>query len=158
MKKNPIFWVVALIALGLDQLTKYLVLQNFGEIGDTFPIWRDVFHFTYVTNDGAAFSLFPDGVVWLRWLSLIVSVGLIALAWFGSKMNVSEQLGYGFILSGALGNGICRFINGYVIDFLDFRWINFPVFNLADTFINVGIVFLLIANFWMMQSPSHRRR
>lgn len=158
MKKNPIFWVVALIALGLDQLTKYLVLQNFGEIGDTFPIWRDVFHFTYVTNDGAAFSLFPDGVVWLRWLSLIVSVGLIALAWFGSKMNISEQLGYGFILSGALGNGICRFINGYVIDFLDFRWINFPVFNLADTFINVGIVFLLIANFWMMQSPSHRRR
>ena len=158
MKKNSIFWTIALVGLLLDQLTKYLVLQNFGEIGDTFPIWRGVFHFTYVTNDGAAFSLFPDGVIWLRWLSLVVSLGLMALAWFGSKMTVSEQLGYGLILSGALGNGICRFLNGYVIDFLDFRWINFPVFNLADTFINVGIVFLLIANFGTIQSPSHRRR
>lgn len=157
MKKNPVFWTIALVGLLLDQLTKYLVLHNFGEIGDTFPIWRNVFHFTYVTNDGAAFSLFPDGVVWLRWLSLVVSLGLMALAWFGSRMQVNEQLGYGLILSGALGNGICRFLNGYVIDFLDFRWINFPVFNLADTFINLGIVFLLIANFWTMQSPSHRR-
>lgn len=157
MRKNPLFWAAAITGLVLDQLSKYLVIHNFAEIGDTIPLWEDVFHLTYVTNDGAAFSLFPAGVTWLRWLSLLVSIGLIALAWFGAKMQVTEQLGYGFILSGALGNGICRFAYGYVIDFLDFRGINFPVFNLADTFINVGIIFLLIATFFSPSTPSRRR-
>ena len=158
MIKNPLFWLVALVGLVLDQITKYIVVYKFDAIGDTVPLLQGIFHFTYVTNDGAAFSLFPDGVVWLRWLSLFVSIGLIALGWFGSKMNINEQLGYGFILSGALGNGLCRFINGHVIDFLDFRLINFPVFNLADTFINVGIIFLLIATFSTEFTPRQRRR
>ena len=71
----------------------------------------------------------------------------MAWAWWGEKMRLTEQLGYGFILSGALGNGLDRFLFGYVVDFLDFRLINFPVFNLADVFINVGIIFLLISSF-----------
>lgn len=50
-----------------------------------------------------------------------------------------EQLGYSFISGGAMGNGIDRFVTGYVVDFLDFRLINFPTFNLADFFINIGI-------------------
>jgi signal peptidase II len=144
--KNRLFWITAVISLILDQLTKYLVVHSFN-LGETLPLWQGVFHLTYVRNTGAAFSLFSQGGGWLRWLSLIVSLGLIALAWFGPAMNTVEQLGYSFILGGALGNGIDRFLNSYVVDFLDFRLINFAVFNLADVFINVGIVFLLIANF-----------
>ncbi|NEP01495.1 MAG: lipoprotein signal peptidase [Symploca sp. SIO2E9] len=144
--KNGIFWAAAVISLILDQLSKYLVLRNF-EITETLPLWQNVFHLTYVTNTGAAFSLFSNGGAWLRWLSLGVSLGLIALGWLGPKLNNFEQLGYGFILGGALGNGIDRFALGYVVDFLDFRLIQFPVFNLADTFINLGIVCLLIASF-----------
>ena len=147
MKKKRIFWTVALIGLILDQVTKYIVVQNFADIGDSFPLWKNVFHFTYVINTGAAFSFFSGGVSWLRWLSLIVSLGLIAFAWYVPRMNKSEQLGYGFILAGALGNGIDRFLFGYVVDFLDFRLIGFPVFNLADVSINLGILFLLIASF-----------
>ena len=147
MKKKRIFWLVALLGLILDQLTKYLVTQTFTEIGDSFPLWENVFHFTYVINTGAAFSFFRGGVSWLRWLSLIVSLGLIVFAWYVPKMNKIEQLGYGFILAGALGNGIDRFLFGYVVDFLDFRLIKFPVFNLADVSINLGIVFLLLASF-----------
>ena len=76
----------------------------------------------------------------------------MALAWSKKfTLNRWEQVGYGFILSGALGNGIDRFLVGEVIDFLDFRLIRFPVFNVADTFINVGIVCLLIASF---RSPA----
>lgn len=71
----------------------------------------------------------------------------MAWAWFGPEFPPWEQLGYGLILGGALGNGIDRFALGYVVDFLDFRLINFPVFNLADVFINIGIVCLLIATF-----------
>ena len=147
MKKKRIFWTVALIGLILDQITKYIVVQNFINIGDSFPLWKNVFHFTYVINTGAAFSFFRGGVSWLRWLSLIVSLGLIAFAWYVPRMNKIEQLGYGFILAGALGNGIDRFLFGYVVDFLDFRLIGFPVFNLADVSINLGIFFLIIASF-----------
>ncbi len=144
--KNHFFWVAAVVSLPLDQLTKYWVVQNF-ELSETRPLWQGVFHFTYVTNTGAAFSLFSEGGGWLRWLSLLVSLGLIALAVFGPRLNRFEQFGYGFILGGALGNGIDRFAAGYVVDFLDFRLIQFPVFNLADVFINVGIICLLVASF-----------
>ncbi|MBW4648652.1 MAG: lipoprotein signal peptidase [Kastovskya adunca ATA6-11-RM4] len=144
--KNRLFWIVALVSLVLDQLTKLWVVRNF-DLGETVPLWEGVFHLTFVTNTGAAFSLFRNGAGWLRWLSLIVSLGLIAFAVFGPRLTKLEQLGYGFVLAGAFGNGIDRFAAGYVVDFLDFRLIQFPIFNLADVFINVGIVFLLIGSF-----------
>ncbi len=146
MKKNLLFAIVAAIGVIIDQLTKFLIASNFTR-GESLPLWPGVFHFTYEINTGAAFSFFTDGVAWLRWLSLTVSLGLLAFAWFGPKLSKVEQLGYGFILAGAFGNGIDRFLFGYVIDFLHFRLINFPVFNIADVCINVGIVFLLIATF-----------
>ena len=147
MKKNPYFWLIATAFLIIDQITKYLIVQDFTEVGDTFPLWENVFHITYVRNTGAAFSVFSGGVSWLRWLSLIVSLGLIAFALFGNRLSLLEQIGYGFVLAGALGNGIDRFLFGYVVDFFDFRLINFPVFNVADIAINLGIFFLLLTSF-----------
>lgn len=152
--KNRFFWIAAIISVILDQLTKYLVVQY---LAQPLPLLPGVFYFTYVRNTGAAFSLFSQGGGWLRWLSLFVSLGLMALAWFGPKMSRFEQLGYGFILGGALGNGIDRFVAGSVVDFLDFRLINFPVFNLADVFINVGIICLLIASFRHQPPASNSR-
>ncbi|MGK7919095.1 MAG: signal peptidase II [Trichodesmium sp.] len=147
-KKNPLFWIAAVISIILDHLTKFWVVQNF-ELGESLPLWSGVFHFTYVTNTGAAFSLFSNGgVYWLRWLSLIVSLGLMGFAWFGPRFNRWEQLGYGLILGGALGNGIDRFVLGYVVDFLHFRLIDFPIFNVADVSINIGIICLLITTFF----------
>ena len=147
MKKNPYFWLIAIAFIVIDQVTKYLVVQDFTEVGDTVPLWENVFHLTYVRNTGAAFSVFSGGVSWLRWLSLIVSLGLIAFALFGNRLSLLEQIGYGFVLAGALGNGIDRFLFGYVVDFFDFRLINFPVFNVADVAINLGIFFLLLTSF-----------
>jgi signal peptidase II len=149
--KNQLFWVSSFIGLMLDQLTKYWIVQSL-YLTQTIPLWEGVFHITYVTNKGAAFSLFSNNGGWLRWLSLIVSLGLMALALLGPRMNRWEQAGYGFILGGALGNGIDRFASGEVVDFLDFRLIQFPVFNLADVLINIGIVCLLIATFG---KPAH---
>lgn len=155
--KNHLFWMVAIIGLVLDQLTKYWVVQNFN-LTETRPLLPGVFHLTYVTNTGAAFSLLTGKVDWLRWLSLAVSLGLMALAWFGPVLNTFEQMGYGWILGGALGNGIDRFVAASVVDFLDFRLIHFPVFNLADVFINIGIVCLLIATFYHSPASSRRSR
>ena len=152
--KNSFFWIAAITAFVLDQLTKYWVVQTFS-LGETQPLIKGIFHFTYVQNTGAAFSLFAGKVEWLRWLSLLVSLALIALALFSPVLRRWDQWGYGFILGGAMGNGIDRFVLSYVIDFLDFRLINFPVFNLADVFINIGIACLLIASFQKTPRNHH---
>jgi signal peptidase II len=147
MRRKRSFLLIAIVGIIVDQLTKYLVVQNFGSVGDTLPLWQDVFHFTYVINTGAAFSFFRGQVDILRWISLIVSFILVIFVWRSPKMTLLEQLGYGFILAGAVGNGIDRFLFGYVVDFCDFRRINFPVFNVADVAINIGVLILLICSF-----------
>lgn len=147
--RNPLFWIAAIAGLVIDQLTKLWVVNTFELTSppETIALWNGVFHFTYVTNTGAAFSLFSDNGGWLRWLSLAVSLALAAMGILIPLVNRWEQVGYGFILSGALGNGIDRFLNGEVVDFLDFRLINFPIFNAADVCINIGIACLIIAAF-----------
>lgn len=163
--RHHYFWIAAFGGLILDRISKHWVMADF-TVGEVRPVWPGILNFTYVLNPGAAFSLFREGGEWLRWLSLGVSLFLAAWAWWGPKMINWEQWGYGFIFSGAFGNGIDRFAAGEVVDFLqvpwvrvpiwqswfEFHWITFPVFNLADVFINVGIICLLIATFW----PSSR--
>jgi signal peptidase II len=132
-------------------------VQTF-DLGQTLPLLPGIFHFTYVTNTGAAFSILSGKVEWLRWLSLGVSLGLIAIGLFGPVLSIWEELGYGLILGGALGNGIDRFALGYVVDFLDFRLINFAVFNIADSCISIGIVCLLISSWQKTPNSSQRTR
>lgn len=143
--KNPLFWWAAGLALISDRLTKAWIVATYALTipPQTTPIVSGVFHLTYVTNTGAAFSLFANGSIWLRWLSLIVSLGLIIWAVLGPRLDRWQQAGYGCLLGGALGNGIDRFLTGEVVDFLDFRLIQFPVFNVADVAINIGIACLL---------------
>ncbi|WP_448563918.1 signal peptidase II [Trichothermofontia sp.] len=155
--KNQLFWMAAIVSVYLDQLSKWMVVHTFA-LHDTLPLWPEVFHFTYVTNTGAAFSLFKDAGHWLRWLSLGVSVLLMALATLGPVMHRWEQAGYGLILGGAIGNGIDRFLAGEVVDFLDFRLIQFPVFNLADVSINLGIVCLIMAGIFHARADQARDR
>jgi signal peptidase II len=147
MRRKRSFLLIAIVGIIFDQLTKYIVVQNFAAVGDTFSLWQNVFHFTYVINTGAAFSFFRGQVDILRWISLIVSFILVVFVWYSPKLTFLEQLGYGFILSGAVGNGIDRFLFGYVVDFLDFRLINFPVFNIADVAINIGVLILIFCSF-----------
>lgn len=147
VRKKRSFWLVAILGIILDQITKYVVVKSFGSVGNTYALWQNVFHLTYVINTGAAFSFFRGQVEILRWISLIVSLVLIIFIWYSPKLSLIEQLGYGFILAGAIGNGIDRFLFGYVVDFLDFQLINFPVFNVADVCINIGVLMLLFASF-----------
>lgn len=141
--KNRTFWLVAGLGVMLDQLSKWGVVQALG-LGESWPLWPGVLHVTYVLNTGAAFSLFVQGTLWLRWLSVGVSLALVLWAVTGPRLSLGEQWGYGLILAGAVGNGIDRFRLGAVIDFIDVRAIGFPIFNLADTWINMGLVCL----FW----------
>ena len=144
--------VVSLIAIiagviGLDQLTKWLAVVNLqGEA--SFPLWRDVLHFTYVENTGMAFGMLKDH----RWVFMVFStVSIIALLIYLFRFRPESrwmQISMAFIIGGGIGNMIDRIILGYVIDFIDFTLINFAVFNIADSFVCVGagmmIVYLII--------------
>lgn len=124
----------------LDQLTKWLTVINL-DLGETFPLIKNVFHFTYVRNTGAAFSMFnePDQ----RWIFMsISSVAIVALfIYLWKNRNGSKLLcvALSFIVGGGIGNMIDRCMLKYVIDMLDFRLINFAVFNIADSFVCVGV-------------------
>ena len=159
--RNVLFWVVAIAGVILDQLTKRWVVQNF-ELGESIPILAGVLHFTYVTNPGAAWSLFSENGDWLKWLSMIVSAVIAIYGSIARFPNKWEAIGYGFLLSGAFGNGIDRLLVGEVVDFLQvFPVTRFPIFNLADIWINVGILCLLVLAFVAPEAsmtPEDRRR
>ncbi|AFY92844.1 lipoprotein signal peptidase [Chamaesiphon minutus PCC 6605] len=154
--KNQTFWYAALLSLIIDQASKFLTVQFF-DLGQTLPLLPGVFHLTYFTNKGAAFSLFSNSGGWLKWISLGVSLGLVVLA-LRANLSRWERVGYGCILGGALGNGVDRFVKAEVVDLLDFRLINFPVFNLADVAINIGIGCLLVAAFQERQRSDRAQR
>lgn len=128
----------------LDQLSKWLTVTNLEYhefIPDTIPVIKDVFHFTYVRNEGAAFSMFsaPDQ----RWIFMsISSIAIIALSiYLWKKRNDNKMLciALSFIIGGGIGNMIDRIALKYVIDMLDFRLIKFAIFNVADSFVCVGV-------------------
>lgn len=126
--------------IALDQLTKWLTVINL-DLGETVPLIENVLHFTYVRNTGAAFSMFsePDQ----RWIFMTVStVAIVALSvylWRNRKGSKLLCIALSFVIGGGIGNMIDRCLLKYVIDFIDFRLINFAVFNIADSFVCVGV-------------------
>ncbi|MBQ8350788.1 MAG: signal peptidase II [Clostridia bacterium] len=133
-------------AVVLDIITKQLAVAYLKPI-DTFPIIQDVFHLTYRINPGAAWSLFsaPDQ----RWIFMSVStVAILAMLAYLFLVKIDSKLmkiGLGAIIGGGIGNMIDRISLGYVVDFLDARIINFPVFNIADCFVTIGAGMLMLA-------------
>ncbi len=141
--QNKGFWLVGILGVTLDQVTKRWAAERLLP-GPEIELWPGVFHLTYVENTGAAWSLFADSAEFLKWVSLGVAVALALLAIRGGSLGRWEQAGYGLVWAGAVGNGIDRFLNGYVVDFFNFVWIGFPVFNLADVCINLGVACLVV--------------
>jgi signal peptidase II len=147
-KRLPVgaFYGLAVVGAALDQLTKALVRQKLPlEEAGSVPLWPGVFHFTHTTNTGMAFSWLL-GQRWLLVFAAVVIGGLIVLSERKSQktggLERVQGVGMGLALAGAVGNLIDRARQGFVTDFLDFRLIHFPIFNVADSCITVGIVLL----------------
>ena len=137
-----IWFAVIIVTVFLDQLTKYLTVLHLKPI-DTYPIIEDVLHLTYVENTGAAFGMMKDA----RWVFMITStvaiIGILGyMIWRAyvkkEKMHWMEALSLSFIVGGGIGNMIDRTVLGYVVDMIDCRFINFAVFNVADSFVCIG--------------------
>ncbi|HLC61922.1 MAG TPA: signal peptidase II [Candidatus Nanoarchaeia archaeon] len=140
-KKNIFILSTALTIVFLDQLTKFLIRANF-KLGESISIIRNIFHITYVTNTGAAFSIF-QGFNLFFIIFLVIFIGVVIYYLKNIKENEKMmQIAIGLLLGGTIGNLIDRISIGAVIDFIDFRiW---PVFNVADSAVSVSVVLLII--------------
>jgi signal peptidase II len=140
-----IYLSIIIFAIFLDQYSKYIVVTQLQPI-ETFPLILNVFHLTYVENTGAAFSLFSDMQIFLIITSSLFVLSLIILLIKIPKLkeNLLINISIAFIIGGAAGNLIDRIRLDYVVDFLDFRFINFAIFNFADCFVICGSILLVI--------------
>jgi signal peptidase II len=142
------FLYLSLFALGIvgvDQLTKYLVLVNIPLYGEV-PFIPGVLKLTYVQNTGAAFSML-EGQSWLFMLVFAVMTVLIFVEYFKKPMPFTklERWCIAAIYGGGLGNVIDRVFRHYVVDMIQTEFIEFPVFNVADCFITCGCILLLVS-------------
>lgn len=136
-----IFWWTAGLTLIFDQLVKYIVQTNMQEL-QSIPLIRDVLHLTYVLNPGAAFSILPNKT---GFLILIAVVVVAAIVYYNRQLPADKVLmrtALGLQVGGALGNLLDRLRFAQVVDFIDFRV--FPVFNIADIAISIGVGLLIL--------------
>ena len=141
-------FLIAALCIGADQLTKYLAVAALYPDGsvDVIP---GILRFTYVENRGAAFGSLSDE----RWIFLVFStvliIVLIGYTVWKKPAGWLERISIGLLIGGGIGNMIDRTLMGYVVDFVDFRLINFAVFNVADIFVCVGcgLMFLWLFKF-----------
>ncbi|MBU9720423.1 MULTISPECIES: signal peptidase II [Bacillaceae] len=139
------YYILAVIVIAIDQLTKWLVVENM-ELRESIPIIEGVFHLTSHRNSGAAFGIL-QGQMWLFFIATFIVTAVIIYyvqtqvkgnRWFGTSL--------GLVLGGAIGNFIDRLFHGEVVDFLDvyiFTY-NYPIFNVADMALVTGVIMLII--------------
>ena len=127
----------------VDQIVKIIISSTMG-VGETIPVIKDIFHFTYIRNEGAAFGMLSEH----RWVFMIISsVAIVAMCIYLFKFckeRMLTRIGIALVIGGGIGNMIDRIFLGYVVDMIDCRFIDFYVFNVADSCVCVGagIVFL----------------
>lgn len=142
MKRKP--YIIAFFFFLIDIVSKQVIAHTLS-VGESIKVIPDFFYLTYVKNTGAAWSILKDEKILLLLVSVIV---LFLINKYISKENLSklEEISFGMIIGGILGNFFDRLVFGSVIDFFDFYIFgyNYPIFNLADTFIVIGIILIMI--------------
>lgn len=141
IKNNRFYFILlSLVIILSDQITKNIININYKSI-----INKDLlfFRIDYVKNYGAAFNILSGSRIFLSTISTIITIALIYIILNKKNIDNLDLLSYSFILGGTIGNGIDRIIKGYVIDFINLSFINFPVFNIADISINIGLLCII---------------
>lgn len=141
-----IYYIIAFIAFLVDQGTKYLIATRM-ELREQIPVIGDFFLITSHRNRGAAFGILQDQ----RWFFIVITtIVVIAIIWYLQKVMHSNNkllpLALSLVLGGAVGNFIDRMLAGEVVDFLQFNFgsYTFPIFNVADSCIVVGVALIIV--------------
>lgn len=135
----------ATITILIDQLSKIIISTTLVLNKDLWLI-PQIFSFKYIENSGAAWSLFNNKISFLVICSLIALVIIFSYAYKFSK-NWRNNISFGLLIGGILGNLIDRLFLGYVRDFISIKIFSFqyPIFNIADSAIVIGVILLIIA-------------
>jgi len=143
-----IYYGLAILIIGLDQLTKWIVVQKM-ELYEQIPIIENFFYFTSHRNSGAAWGILEGKMSLFYIITVIVAIGIIYYMEKYARGHKLLSLSLSFLLGGAIGNFIDRILHQEVVDFLDFYIFsyNYPIFNLADSFLVVGVILMIIATF-----------
>jgi len=139
-------WIcIAVGVILLDQLTKWLAIV-FLENGPSVPVISWFIQFSYVENTGAAWGMFGEpGQRWIfLTLSSIAIVAILLYVFIMKPKSLLLRISLAFIVGGGIGNMIDRVLLGYVVDFLEFTFIEFPVFNVADSFVCIGAAMMVL--------------
>ncbi len=135
--------IITVAAVVLDQLSKYLIVENM-ELYSEAPFIPHVLAFYRTENRGAAFSMLSDS----RWVFMLLSTVAMGLILFllvkEYKRHPLMTVALSMVLGGGVGNMIDRVRLGYVVDFFRFEFVDFAIFNVADSFITVGAVLLAV--------------
>ncbi len=144
LKDYLIYGGVIALCIFIDLLTKAIAVKHLEPIY-TQPIIKNVIHFTYHENTGAAFGMLRDAPWVFNTVSTIAIGALMAYLFLGHADSWLRASSLMLICGGGIGNMVERIGQGYVVDFIDFRLINFAIFNMADTFVCVGAGLLILS-------------
>lgn len=135
--------ILAIIIILLDQLSKILYVNVFHAPNVT--LIKGVFNLVYVENKGAAWGMFAGNQIWLYIFSGILITAMIVFYFiYNKKLDKLFNYSLMIIIAGAVGNMIDRIALGYVRDMIEFGFVEFPVFNIADSAITIGAILLII--------------
>ena len=137
------YLIVISILCFLDQYSKVYISLNINKL-----INKDLLILTieYIRNYGAAFNILSGSRLFLSLISIISTIILMYLIFIREDRRINKY-GLSFIVAGSIGNGVDRIFYGYVIDFIKIKFVDFPVFNIADIAINIGILVMIINYF-----------
>lgn len=134
--------ILSILFIFLDQVSKYLVINY---LDKEIMVIKNFFYLIYTKNEGAAFSILTGKRIFLILITLLV-LGMIINYIIKNKSNKKiEVIAFSLVIGGSLGNLIDRVVRGFVVDFISVKIFNynFPIFNIADSFICIGVFILL---------------
>lgn len=149
---------VSVLLVFTDQISKILIRMNM-TLYESIPVITNFFNLTYVTNDGMAFGInFPFGIYIFSTISFIFTIFLFWYLWTIKDSGIVIRTGVALIIAGAVGNLIDRIFLGEVVDFLDFMIGNYHwyVFNFADSYVTVGMGFILYDSFFIEPKKENK--
>ncbi|MGE7365883.1 signal peptidase II [Desemzia incerta] len=138
-----LYYLLAAVLIAIDQMVKWKIVQNFS-LYDELEVIPEFFSLYYIQNRGAAWGILP-GRMGFFFIITILIVGYLIYTFHNlPQKSILSGISFSFILAGALGNFIDRMRLGYVIDMFRFDFIDFPIFNVADVFLTIGVGTLMV--------------
>ena len=149
MKKKyyiTISLIVAIAILIIDQVTKRIIATTMN-IGDSYEVIPNFLNITSHRNNGAAWGILSGKMGFFYIITIVILIVLVLFYIKEAKYNLFMQVAISLLFAGALGNFIDRLVNGEVVDFVDTNIFgyDFPIFNVADSSLTIGVLFIIIA-------------